>query len=196
MIISCKLSKEDDSLEMDQTMHRSMIGILLYLKASRPNIMQAVGLVGIFQSNTKENHVHAVKRIFIYFHGTIDYGLWYPEDTYLTLRDYSDTDWAGSVNDIKSTNESAFFLGNCLVSWLSKKQTSISLSTTKSEYIVTTSFCTQFLWIKNNLNDIQVPCDQPIYIMCDNTSEINIYRNMFQYSNTKHIPIKYNFQIE
>jgi hypothetical protein len=97
--------------------------------------MQAVGLVGRFQSNPKETHVHVVKRIFRYLQGTIDFVLWYPKDIDITLRAYTDADWAGSVDDRKSTSGGAFFLGNYLVSWLKKKQTSISLSTTEAEYI-------------------------------------------------------------
>jgi hypothetical protein len=146
-----------------------MIGNLLYLTASRPDIIQEVGLVGRFQANPKETHVLAVKRIFRYLQGTVDYGLWYPKDTNLILRAYTDADWAGSIDDRKSTSGGTFFLGSCLVSWLSKKQTSISLSTVEAKYIVATSCCTQVLWIKNNLKDIQVPCDQPVSIMCDNT---------------------------
>jgi hypothetical protein len=77
MTTSCKLNKYDDAPEIDQTMYRSMIGTLLYLTTSRPDIMQVVGLVGRFHSNPKETHVLAVKRIFRYLQGTIDYGLWY-----------------------------------------------------------------------------------------------------------------------
>jgi hypothetical protein len=193
MTTSCKLNKDDDAPEIDQTMYMSMIGNLLYLIASRLDIIQAVGLVGIFQENPKETHVLAVKRIFRYLQGTVDYGLWYPKDTNLVLKAYTNADWEGSIDDRKSTSGDAFFLGSCLVSWLSKKQTSISLSTTEAEYIVTTSCCTQVLWIKNNLKDIQVPCEQPVSIMCDNTNAINLSKNLVQHSKTKHIPIKYHF---
>jgi hypothetical protein len=99
----------------------------------------------------------------------------------------------GSIDDRKSTSGGTFFLGNCLVSWLNKKQTSISLSIPEAKYIEATSCCTQVLWIKNNLKDIQVPCDQPVSIMCDNTSVINLSKNHVQHSKTKHIPIKYHF---
>jgi hypothetical protein len=157
MTTSCKLNKDDDAPEVDQTMYRSMIGSLLYLTTSRPDIIQVVGLVGIFQANPKETHVLAVKRIFRYLQGTIDYGLWYPKNTDLILKAYTDAYWEGSIDDRKITSGGAFFLGSCLVSWLNKKQTSISLSTTEAEYIAATSCCTQVLWIKTNLKDIQVP---------------------------------------
>jgi hypothetical protein len=131
MITGCKLSKDDESPEENQTLYRSMIGNLLYVTTSRPDIMQAVGLVARFQSTPKETHVQAVKRIFRYLKGTLDFGLWYSRSKDFTLTTYTDADWVGSIDDKKSTSGGAFFLGNCLVSWLSKKQTSISLSTTK-----------------------------------------------------------------
>jgi hypothetical protein len=93
----------------------------------------------------------------------------------------------------KITSGGAFFLGIFLVSWTSKKQNSISLSTTEVVYIDATSCFTQVLWIITNLKDVQVPCDQPVTIMCDNTSVINISKNHVQHYKTKHIPIKYHF---
>jgi hypothetical protein len=113
-------------------MYRSMVGSLLYTTTTRPNIMQVVGLVGIFQYAPKESHLKAVKRIFKYLKATSDFGLWYPKKKDFTLNAYIDADWDGSVDDRKSTSGGAFFLGKCLVAWLSKKQTSISLSTTEA----------------------------------------------------------------
>jgi hypothetical protein len=177
MVTGCKLSKDDESLEENQTLYRSMIGNLLYVMTSRPDIMQAVGLVAWFQAAPKETHVQAVKIIFKYLKGTLDFGLWYSRGEYFTLTTYTDVDWAGSVDDRKSTSGGAFFLGNNLVSWLSKKQSSVSLSTTEAEYIATTSCCTQVLWMKQTLKDIKVEYDHPISIICDNTSAINISKN-------------------
>jgi hypothetical protein len=112
MVTGCKLSKEDESKEANQTLYRSMIGNLLYVTTSRPYIMQAVGLVGRFQDAPKETHVQEVKRIFRYLKGTLDFGLWYPTGKYFTLTTYTDADWEGSVDDRKSTSGGAFFLGN------------------------------------------------------------------------------------
>jgi hypothetical protein len=89
--------------------------------------------------------------------------------------------------------EQHFYLGDCLVSWLSKKQSSVSLSTTEAEYIATTTCCTQVLWMKQTLQDIQVKYDEPILIFCDNTSAISISKNPVMHSKTKHIPIKFHF---
>ena len=95
----------------------------------------------------------AVKRIIRYVNGTLDYGLWYLKDSNVCLAGYSNVDWAGSVDDRKSTFGGCFYLENNLVSWMSKKQNSVSLSTAKAEYIAIGSCCTQLLWMKKLLHD-------------------------------------------
>lgn len=135
MITGCRLRKDDTSPEVDQKLYRSMIGSLLYATASRPDVLHAVGLVGRYQAAPRENHLLAVKRIFRYLKGTTDLGLWYPKGRELTLLAYTDADWVGDVDDKKSTSGGAFFLGECLVAWLSRKQSSVSLSTAEAEYV-------------------------------------------------------------
>eukprot|EP00253_Pinus_taeda_P034877 PITA_34877 len=103
------------------------------------------------------------------------------------------TDWAGSVDDKKSTSGGAFFMGSRLVSWFNKKQISIALSTTEVEYVAIASYCTQRLWMMQTLQDFQITCTPPISILCDNTSAISISKNPVMNSKTKHIPIKYHF---
>jgi hypothetical protein len=148
MVTVCKLSKEDDSKEANQTLYRSMIRSLLYIIASRIDIMKEIGLFGRVQDAPKETHVKTVKRIFRYLKGTLDFGLWYPTGTNFTLTTYTHAYWEGSVDDRNITSVGAFFLVNRLVSWFSKKQSSICLSTVEVEYIVTISCCTQVLWLK------------------------------------------------
>jgi hypothetical protein len=132
MVTGCKLRKDDESKEADQRLYRSMIGSLLYVTTSRPDVMQAVGQVAIFQAAPKETHVLVVKRIFRYLKGTTEFGLWYPKGNEMTMVTYTDADWEGSIDDRRSTSGATFYLGDCLVSWLSKKQSSVSLSTTKA----------------------------------------------------------------
>ena len=134
-----------------------------------------------------------MKRILRYLKGTIDFGLWYPKSSTLIVTTYSDADWAGSVDDQKSTSGNAFFMGDCLVSWLSKKQSSISLSTAEAEYIAAADCCTQILWMKEALKDVNIETKQPITIFCDNNSAISLSKNPVMHSRTKHIPIKYHF---
>jgi len=122
-----------------------MLGSLLYLAGTQPDIMHVVGIVGKFQENQKEAHLQAVKRIFKYLQGTQNYGLWYPRDTDLTLHAYTDADWVGSVDDRKSTSDGAFFMGFKLVSWFSKKQSSIALSIAEAKCVVVAYYYTQLL---------------------------------------------------
>ena len=112
-----------------------MIGNLLYVTTSRPDVMQAVGKVARFQATPKEAHVLVVKRIFKYLKRTTKFGIWYPKGNELTLVSYTDADWEGSIDDKKITSGATLYLGECLVYWLSKKKPSVSLSTTEVEYI-------------------------------------------------------------
>eukprot|EP00253_Pinus_taeda_P027319 PITA_27319 len=125
--------------------------------------------------------------------GTTQSGLWYPKVNNLIIQAFTGSDWEGSVDDHKSTSGAAFYLGGCLVSWLSKKQTSISLSTTEVEYITVASCCTQGLWMKKTFQDLQVKFDEPIPIFCDNTRTISMSKNLVMHSKMKHILIKYHF---
>jgi hypothetical protein len=193
MVTGCKLSKDDDSPDVDQSSYRSMIGSLLYITTSHPDIMHVVGMVGRFQSAPKQSHLQAVKRIFRYLKETMTYGLWYPSNQNFQLTAYSDADWANCVDERKSTSGGAFFLGDSLVAWLSKKKSSISLSTTEAEYIVVATCCTQVLWMIQTLADLEVKYAAPIPIHCDNTSAISVSKNPVLHSKTKHIPIKYHF---
>ncbi|CAJ2661893.1 unnamed protein product [Trifolium pratense] len=124
-----------------------MIGSLLYLTASRPDIMFAVGVCARYQSEPKMSHLTQVKRIFKYVNGTCGYGILYSHGNNSTLVGYCDADWAGSADDRKSTSGACFFLRSNLVSWFSKKQNSVSLSTTEAEYIAAGSSCSQLLWM-------------------------------------------------
>lgn len=134
-------------------------------------------LVARFQQDPKDTHVVVVKTIFRYLKGTTDYGLWYPIRSIFTLIPYTDVDWAGCVDDGKSTSGGAFFLGPWLVGQSSKKQDSLSLSTIEAKYIVGATSCTQLLWMNQTLKDIGILFDEPISIFCDNTSAINISKN-------------------
>jgi hypothetical protein len=115
--------------------YRSMIGSLLYLCASRPDIMLSICMCARFQADPKEVHLRAVKRILRYLVYTPKFGLWYPRGSTFDLIGYSDANWAGCKFNRKSTSGTCQFLGRSLVSWASKKQNSVALSTAKAEYI-------------------------------------------------------------
>lgn len=118
-----------------------MIGALQYLTHPKPDIANANSIVARFQVDLKETHYAAVKRIFRYLKGTPNFGIWYDKSDDFTLCAYTDADWAGSVDDKKSTSGGAFILRGRLVSWLSKKQDRVSKSTADAEYVTTTNSC-------------------------------------------------------
>lgn len=143
MVTSEKLTRKDVFAPINPTRYKFMIGGLLYLTQTRPDIMNVVCIVSRFQSDPRENHEMTVKRIFRYLQGTSEYDLWYPKDDNFTLCAYTDVDWARDVDDRNCTFGGAFFLGKKLVSWINKKQSCTSLSTTKVEYVVAATNCTQ-----------------------------------------------------
>ena len=126
MSIGHKLSKDDYSKTVDQTIYRSIIEKLYYVVHTRPNISLAVGMVARFSENPKENHMIAIKRIMRYLKGNEDYGIWYKMGGNLDLKVFTNANWVGIIDDRKSTSGGAFFLGKRLVSWTSKKQNYIS----------------------------------------------------------------------
>ena len=145
MSSSTKLYLDSSGVEVSPTLYRSIIGSLLYLMVSKPDIAFSVGICAWYQAAPKESHLTAVKQIIRYVSGTPNYGLWYSKDSNACFADYSDADWVGSVDDQKSTSGGCFYLGNNLVSWMSNKQNFVSLSMAEAEYIVTGSCCTQLL---------------------------------------------------
>nr|GEW73453.1 uncharacterized mitochondrial protein AtMg00810-like [Tanacetum cinerariifolium] len=121
--------------QVDATKDRSMIGALMYLTSSRPDIIHTTCLCARYQAKPTEKHLKVVKRIFRYLWGTVNTGLWYTKDSGFELTGFSDADYAGCKDSFKSTSGGAQFLGKKLVSWSSKKQDCIALSTTKAEYV-------------------------------------------------------------
>jgi hypothetical protein len=177
---------------VDQKVYRSMIGSLLYLCASRPDIMLSVCMCARFQANPKEVHLMAVKRILRYLVQTPKFGLWYPKGSSFDLLGYSDADWAGCKIDRKSTSGTCQFLGRSLVSWASKKQNSVALSTAKVEYIAAGHCCAQLLWMRQTLRDYGYKFSK-VPLLCDNESAIHMADNPVEHSCTKHIAIRYHF---
>ena len=169
-----------------------MIGSVLYPTASRPDISYSVGVCARYQANPKESHLKAVKRIIRYVSSTCDFGIVYTFGSNLEIAGYSDSDWAGDADDRKITSGGCFFVGNNLVSWHSKKQNCVYLSTAQAEYIAAGSCCTQMLWMKHMLHDYGFPQGM-LSLFCDNTSAINISKNPVLHSRTKHIEIRYHF---
>ncbi|GJR91353.1 putative ribonuclease H-like domain-containing protein [Tanacetum coccineum] len=186
------LIKDEEADSVDVHLYRSMIGSLMYLTASRPDIMFAVCACARFQVTPKMSHLHAVKRIFRYLKGQPKLGLWYPRDSPFDLEAFSDSDYAGASLDRKSTTGGCQFLGKRLISWQCKKQTIVANSTTKAEYVAAANCCGQVLWIQNQMLDYGFNfMNTKIYI--DNESTICIVKNPVFHSKTKHIEIRHHF---
>ncbi|KAG7584165.1 GAG-pre-integrase domain [Arabidopsis suecica] len=192
MSTSLKLSRDENGTDVDVKTYRGMIGSLLYLTASRPDLCLSVGVCARYQAKPKQSHLEAVKRILKYVKGTVELGIWYSRNSNQNLVGYCDADYAGNVNDRRSTSGGCFFLGNNLIAWLSKKQNSVSISTAESEYIAMGSCCTQLLWMKQMLSDYRLDSGV-LQVYCDNQSAIDISKNPVQHSRTKHIDVRHHF---
>ncbi|GJR44435.1 putative ribonuclease H-like domain-containing protein [Tanacetum coccineum] len=186
------LAQDEGGPDVDLHLYRSMIGCLMYLTASRPDIMYAVCACSRFQVTPKVSHLYAVKRIFKYIKGKPKLGLWYPRESPLDLVAYSDSDYAAANLDRKSTTGGCQFLGRRLISWQCKKQTIVATSTTEAEYVAAASCCGQVLWLQNQLLDYGFNFMNTI-IHIDNQSTICIIKNPVYHSKTKHIEIRYHF---
>jgi hypothetical protein len=138
---------------VDQKVYHFIIGSLLYLCASRPDIMLSVCKCARFQSTPMECHIRVDKRIMRYLVITSNLGLWYPKGSHFDLINYSDADYTSCKVDRKSTFRTCQFLGRYLVSWFSKKQNSVALSTTEAKYVAVGNCCAQLLWMQQTLKD-------------------------------------------
>nr|GEV25394.1 hypothetical protein [Tanacetum cinerariifolium] len=147
--------KDGPGKDVELHLYRSMIRSLMYLTASRPDIMFAVGACARHQVTPKESHLYDVKRIFRYLKGHPKLGLWYPKEPLFNLVAYSDSDYGGATQDRKSTTRGCQFLRRRLISWKCKKQTNVATSTTKAEYVAAASGCGQILWIQNAIRIAQ-----------------------------------------
>ncbi|GJR41120.1 putative ribonuclease H-like domain-containing protein [Tanacetum coccineum] len=150
------LGKDEEGEDVDVHLYRSMIGCLMYLTASRPDIMFAVCLCARFQVTPKVSHMHAVKRIFRYLKHQPKLGLWYPKDSPFHLEAFSDSDYAGDNHDRRSTSGGCQYLGRRLVSWQCKKQTIVAISSTEAEYVAAASCCAQNHVLHSKTKHIQI----------------------------------------
>ncbi|GJR61116.1 retrovirus-related pol polyprotein from transposon TNT 1-94 [Tanacetum coccineum] len=163
MVDRLKLDEEPLRIPVDQTRYRGMVGSLMYLTASRPDLVFAVCMCARYQAKPTKKHIEAIKRVFRYLRGTINWGLWYPKDTAMALTAYEDADHAGCQDTMRSTSGSAQFLEDRLILWMRSK-------------------LTDYDFVFNKI---------PLY--CDNRSAIALCCNNVQHSRSKHIDIRHHF---
>nr|GEW38304.1 ribonuclease H-like domain-containing protein [Tanacetum cinerariifolium] len=140
-----KLNADLSGNPVDQTDYRSKIRSLMYLTSSRPDMVQAVCFCVRYQSQPTKKHLKEVKRIFGYLRGTVHMGLWYPKDSSFELTAFLDVDHAGCIDSHKSTSGGIQFLGDKLVSWMTKKQNCTAISSAEAEYVVLSTSCAQVI---------------------------------------------------
>ena len=193
--LNVKLQKEDGiSRPVDTISYQSIVGSLLYAAiTTRPDIAQAVGVVTKFCANPTQSHLTAAKRILRYLKGTGYLGLSYKKCADGNLIGYSDADWAGDVDDRHSTTGNVFLFAKGAVSWLSKKQATVALSTTEAEYVALSTATQEAIWLRRLLTDVGGPLEEPIVINEDNQGAIAMAKNPVGHARTKHIDIRYHF---
>ncbi|KAI5324559.1 hypothetical protein L3X38_033632 [Prunus dulcis] len=193
LAVNEKLSKVDGSDLADETLYRQMVGSLLYLTATRPDIMFASSLLARFMHNPTKKHMGTAKRVLRYIQGTISYGIAYEKGKGAVLIGYCDSDWSGSEDDMRSTSGYAFNLGSGVFSWASIKQSSVALSTAEAEYMSAAEATTQAVWLRFVLSDFGEEQVESTQLLCDNTSAIAISKNPIHHHKTRHINRRFHF---
>eukprot|EP00253_Pinus_taeda_P004625 PITA_04625 len=192
-VVGLKLTKEDSTKDFNPKLYKSIVGSLMYLTATRPDIMRAVSLISRFMERPKETHWQATKRILRYVNGTKGFGILYSSSESFMLTGYMDSDWAGSVDDRKSTSGYVFHMGSGAISWASKKKPVVALSTAEAEYVAATTTACQEVWLRRVLRDLCHEQENGTTIYCDNSSAIALSKNSVFHKKTKHIDTKFHF---
>ncbi|KAF1318445.1 Integrase catalytic core protein, partial [Globisporangium splendens] len=198
---SLKLVKNmcEGGCKHDETMknvpYRSAVGCLMYLMvATRPDLAAAVGVLSQFASDPCPTHWQALKRVLRYLNGTQTHGITFSANTSGELIGYSDADWAGDIDSRRSTSGYAFILNGGCISWRSKKQRSVALSSTEAEYMALSEATQEAVWLKGILCELgEHSSDRPVKIFEDNQGSIALAKNPEFHKRTKHIDIRYHF---
>ncbi|XP_071704970.1 secreted RxLR effector protein 161-like [Rutidosis leptorrhynchoides] len=193
MIPNQKLYMEDEVDLADKGQYQRMVGKLIYLAHTRPDIAHAVGVVSQFMHQPQVHHMKAVIRIIRYLKKTADHGVVFKGNGHLKTHIYTDASWTGEKGDRKSTSGFFTLVGGNLVAWRSKKQKVISLSSAESEFRGIAKGVVESLWIKKLLTEIGFPSKEAIQIFCDNEAAIAISENRVQHDRTKHVEIDRHF---
>jgi hypothetical protein len=169
-----------------------MIGSILYLTVTRPDIQFTVGLCAHFQASPRSSHRTAVQRVFRYLKHTPEFEIWYSASSSLDLVGFSDADFVCCGIDRKSTFGTCCFRGSSLICWSSRKQSSVAQFTTKVEYVAAASCCSQILWRVHTMRDFGVRFER-VPLMCDNTSANSVAKNPVFHKKMKHVERRHHF---
>ncbi|KAL0420696.1 UNVERIFIED_CONTAM: Retrovirus-related Pol polyprotein from transposon TNT 1-94 [Sesamum latifolium] len=189
----CVSLKDESGVKMDKTHYKQIVGSLMYLTATRPDMMFVVNLISRYMENPIEMYLQVAKRVLRYLKGTIGFGIFYKKEGNDELRVYSDSDYAGDLEDRKSTSGYVFLLSSGAISWSSKKQPVVSLSTTEAEFIAAASCACQVVWLKRVLGKLGQNQDKSTLIYCDSSSAIKLSKNPVMHGRSKHIDVRFHF---
>lgn len=191
-----KLGMCEEEQSVDGTQFRQMVGSLRYVCHTRPEIAHSVGIVSRFMSSPKFSHLAAAKRILRYLRGTLEYGIMFPHQgkrDELKFIAYSDSDWSGDILDRKSTMGYVFLIAGAPVSWCSKKQSVVALSSCEAEYIAACSAACQGIWLSSLLEELKAGFGSSVNLLVDNKSAIDLAKNPVSHGRSKHIETKFHF---
>jgi hypothetical protein len=183
----------------DITLYRSIVGSLIHAaKSTRPDIEHAVNMVARYMSNPLTSHMNAARKILRYLRGSMNYGLVYMNrigsiNDSVQITGYSDADWAGDKSDRKSTTGYCVFINGNIVSWCTKKQQTVALSTMEAEYMALTEVTKEIMWMNMLLTEMKVKVQTPMIVYCDNQPTIQSSNNDVHHDRTKHIDTRYYF---
>eukprot|EP00253_Pinus_taeda_P029516 PITA_29516 len=188
-----KLSSDDGTKQVDATLYRQLVGSLIYLTTTRPDLAYSVSVMSQFMSRPLDSHWNAAKCVLRYLSGTCNYGLLYIDISDVTLAGYSDSDWAGNLDDRRSITGYAFSIGSGVISWSSKKQSTVALSSCEVEYQALCAATCKAIWLRRLLSDTGEGQKEATSIKTDDQSTIKLAYNPVFHKNTKHIDTQFHF---
>ncbi|CAN0876377.1 Retrovirus-related Pol polyprotein from transposon TNT 1-94 [Linum grandiflorum] len=187
MEVNLKLSREDGELLVEPTLYRKLVGSLIYLTSTRPDLAYAVQVVSQFMGNPRKPHLDAVYRIMRYLQGTRTMGIFFPSTGSMEVSAFADADYAGCFDTRRSTSGWCVKVGDACVAWRCKKQERISKSSTEVEYRSMSEVCSEVVWLTRLLAELGHQVELPVHLHADNTSAIQIATNPVLHDRTKHI---------
>ncbi|CAA7032829.1 unnamed protein product [Microthlaspi erraticum] len=182
-----KISRDESGERIDATLYKQMVGSLMYLTASRHDLMFVVCLISRFMASPTQLHLAIAKRVVRYLKGTLECGIWYKRQMMSELVAYTDSDYAGDIDDSKSTSDYVFMMSGGAVAWSSRKQPIVTLSTTEAEYVAAVACSCQAIWMRRILKEISHVQAEEMVVLCDNTSTIKLSKNAVMHGKSKHI---------